>query len=949
MVRFFSPIFCRFCLFLTLSGFGAAAVQASGLPNGQAFQTLVAKDLGSGRITAEEALLLRFQFGFAPAELPGRYRVSGFSPLPCATELVSEYYSQRGHLTNDTINRIDGWLQPGLDKSLYLSPSGHFQLSYSLSGSNAVPAADSDPANGIPDFVERVARYCDRSWAVEVDSLGFTAPPGGVYDVSFEDMQYYGYTAVVDPALGVTRIVLHNTYAGFPENDDPEGNDLGAAKVTAAHEFKHATQYATSAWSEGGWNELDATWMEDVVYDQVNDYYNYLNGESPLRRPEIPLNGGANTTGSYEDCVWQTFLTEAWGMALMQDFWARRGILPLEGVMDTYQAVLADRGQTLAGAWAEFTAWNYGVGSRAVAGLGYQEGAAYPIGPLVDTAVQYPFATSGSVEHLAAQFVGLQGFDPGSGDLLRVVFSGQTGTGPLTLAVHVTRWDGSGVIEIVALDATNSADHLLSVPVREIQSAAVVVGNAATFGLAGDWDLDLSLVPIPAVPQPVAVPTAAGITLPLEANGQTTVRLTNAGEAGSLLTYDMQLWSTDPDSGRVPVVNKSVAGSSFVCKQTAYLAGQLMNLDFTVFNGSTDDEWLSDLSLDFPAGVTVLVSSNFSGGSLGDLVTDNSVGDGAVVSWHGVYGVQDYGVVRNGESASGTVQVMAQPGFVGSLDIGWTLTGDGYGTTPHQLGGMISLTEDSPVLTLQAPNGGEVYAVDDSFDVTWSTGGSVALVDLEFSRDGGQTWTTVAAAVPNSGSYSLVLSGPPSNTCLLRVIAAGGQSADTSNAFFTLYETPAWLTAETASGALAVDEYVDADLDFDTSGLGPGDYTAWLVWDHGPVVPHTVIPVQLTVASAVSMAPVQSAFVLRGARPNPFNPRTRIAFELPGTAVTTIDVLDVRGRRVRRLFLGTLGAGAHEQVWDGRDDRGQAVGAGVYLVRVRAGAHTGTTKILLAK
>ena len=52
-------------------------------------------------------------------------------------------------------------------------------------------------------------------------------------------------------ALGSTIIVLHNNFINFPSNTDPDGVVLGAAKVTAAHEFQHAIQYATSNWSEG--------------------------------------------------------------------------------------------------------------------------------------------------------------------------------------------------------------------------------------------------------------------------------------------------------------------------------------------------------------------------------------------------------------------------------------------------------------------------------------------------------------------------------------------------------------------------------------------------------------------------------------------------------------------------------------------------------------------------
>ncbi len=296
------PFFALFCLLFAVIPLSTAPVFASEqavLPDGQAFLDLVEADLASGRLSAEEALLIRFQYGFAADKLPSRYEVAGFSPLRCATPLINEYYNLRSRLSKDTVELIDNWLRPSAAKMVHLSPSGRFSLTYDTSGADAVPVADVDPANGVPDYVENVALYFDEVWAVEIDTLGFAAPPlaGGTYAVSFESMQYYGYVAIVSPVPGATRIVMHNTFVGFPGNDDPAGTAVGAGKVTAAHEFKHATQYIATRWAEGGWSELDATWVEDVVFDEVNDYYHYLTGESPLREPAVPLDGGANTTG----------------------------------------------------------------------------------------------------------------------------------------------------------------------------------------------------------------------------------------------------------------------------------------------------------------------------------------------------------------------------------------------------------------------------------------------------------------------------------------------------------------------------------------------------------------------------------------------------------------------------------------------------------------------------
>lgn len=103
-------------------------------------------------------------------------------------------------------------------------------------------------------------------------------------------------------------------------------------------------------------------------------------------------------------------------------------------------------------------------------------------------------------------------------------------------------------------------------------------------------------------------------------------------------------------------------------------------------------------------------------------------------------------------------------------------------------------------------------------------------------------------------------------------------------------------------------------------------------------------------ASAV-LPDLQSAgFALHPCRPNPFNPSTTISYELPEPAVVRLTIHDVAGRRLRNLVDGhDLGRGRHEAVWDGRDDAGQAVAAGVYFYRLDAAGFSATRRMTLVK
>jgi hypothetical protein len=90
-------------------------------------------------------------------------------------------------------------------------------------------------------------------------------------------------------------------------------------------------------------------------------------------------------------------------------------------------------------------------------------------------------------------------------------------------------------------------------------------------------------------------------------------------------------------------------------------------------------------------------------------------------------------------------------------------------------------------------------------------------------------------------------------------------------------------------------------------------------------------------------------FALHANQPNPFNPSTRIAFDLPAREDVSLRVFDVRGREVRVLESKTLAAGRYEYVWDGADNAGRPVGSGVYFSRLAAGEDLAVRKMVLIR
>jgi hypothetical protein len=101
--------------------------------------------------------------------------------------------------------------------------------------------------------------------------------------------------------------------------------------------------------------------------------------------------------------------------------------------------------------------------------------------------------------------------------------------------------------------------------------------------------------------------------------------------------------------------------------------------------------------------------------------------------------------------------------------------------------------------------------------------------------------------------------------------------------------------------------------------------------------------------TAVDEGETPLAVDIAGVSPNPFNPRTEIAYEIPARGEVQLDVYDARGARIRRLIAGVEPAGRHVAVWDGVDDAGRRVASGVFVARLRANGVDVMRKLVMLK
>ncbi|TNE72675.1 T9SS type A sorting domain-containing protein [bacterium] len=290
-------------------------------------------------------------------------------PIKCASPLLQILKASGEDLTTSSILKS----QPQT-ASFYTSPSGKFKFEYYTTGSDSVWTIDVADSIGIPDYVERAAIEMDKIWTFQVSQLGFRDPLAGInpYPIAFKKSIYYGLTESTGK-----RIVINSTFNGFPKNDDPEGDVIGALKVTLAHEFKHAIQYRYNGFSgdSHNWAEMDATLLEEVNYDEVNDYYYYLKDEkggSLFVNPELSV-----IPGSYYDVTFALYFHEVFGETFWTDVWNRIGSTQPNFLL-ALDAQLQEEGTSLEEEYPKLVKWHFFTGFRSKAGFGFDEAENYP-------------------------------------------------------------------------------------------------------------------------------------------------------------------------------------------------------------------------------------------------------------------------------------------------------------------------------------------------------------------------------------------------------------------------------------------------------------------------------------------------------------------------------------------------------------------------------------------
>lgn len=216
--------------------------------------------------------------------------------------------------------------------------AGQFCVHWVAEGIDAPGLADENgfaDGDGIPDDVEEVLRVGAHVHAVENGKLGWREPRSdgkrgglrGKTDVYLKELGrlLFGYAAPdrgqIPKGHRLPRrlhgyLVLDNDYSPFQY---PGTKPLADLEVTFAHEYCHILQMGYDAYQDAWMAESTAVWMEDQVYNGINDYLRYVRRWAHLG--QTPLT--ANSISEYGATVWNEWLVRHYGRDIIRNAWSR--------------------------------------------------------------------------------------------------------------------------------------------------------------------------------------------------------------------------------------------------------------------------------------------------------------------------------------------------------------------------------------------------------------------------------------------------------------------------------------------------------------------------------------------------------------------------------------------------------------------------------------------------
>lgn len=345
-------------------------------------QTLIAQPLSNQKL---DSLYNKFILLRAPELLPesDQFQELKIEDKKCGFQIVNYLNSNLGSLSTEKQKILKPLLQrPVLDKSI-VTPSGFFRIHYDTSGFS-VPSYN--PGLSIEENIAEVVKTLDSVYNFEIGFLDYPSPPsdngsGGddKYDIYVVNQGggLYGYTEwenKVGANNWTSFMVIDNDYTGY------FSSGINGLQVTIAHEFHHGIQVgnygienSNSPYRDSDvfFYEISSTAMEEFVYNEVNDYYQYM--EAYFHRTN---NRGFPLQNGYNLAIWNLYLEKKFGFEILKQQWE---LIPNQSAITSINNALVFFGSTYPRELNEFGIWTYYTNYKSVPGLYFEEAPNYPI------------------------------------------------------------------------------------------------------------------------------------------------------------------------------------------------------------------------------------------------------------------------------------------------------------------------------------------------------------------------------------------------------------------------------------------------------------------------------------------------------------------------------------------------------------------------------------------
>lgn len=228
------------------------------------------------------------------------------------------------------------------NEAIVTSSNGHFRIHYTLSGTGAPDFNTINQYTGLgltstTDWANTVADTFEYVYSQYV-TKGYQPAPtsSGVYEIYLNNQASQGYYGLTNSDQHVSA-GYPNAYSSWMEIDSSFTSSiyhpgtyspLQSLQVTAAHEYHHAIQYGYNYYFDIWYAEATSTWMEDELYDGVNQNYTYIAAwfNNSTKALDLAVNSSATSTGAgYSRWIFNRYLSEQHGATAIRSVWEAVG------------------------------------------------------------------------------------------------------------------------------------------------------------------------------------------------------------------------------------------------------------------------------------------------------------------------------------------------------------------------------------------------------------------------------------------------------------------------------------------------------------------------------------------------------------------------------------------------------------------------------------------------